>query len=205
MALKICKECGTEVSSKGVCPKCGKDQRNFFVKHKFITFLLVVIVLGVIVGASGSENNSNPITPVVANATTQNNNSKTEEKTIVNVGEEVKTNDTKITFVSTQNYTGYNSYSAPKAGNKVVRAEFTFENISNSDIYLSSFECYADGEKCESYYYADDYKGSTLESLSAGKRVKAIVYYEVPANAENIILEYETSVWNNKKIEFKIK
>ena len=87
MALKICKECGTEVSSKGVCPKCGKDQRNFFVKHKFITFLLVVIVLGVIVGASGSENNSNPITPVVANATTQNNNSKTEEKTIVNVGE----------------------------------------------------------------------------------------------------------------------
>ena len=25
MALKICKECGAEVSSKGVCPKCGKD------------------------------------------------------------------------------------------------------------------------------------------------------------------------------------
>ena len=56
MALKICKECGAEVSSKGVCPKCGKDQRNFFVKHKFITFLLVVIVLGVIVGASGNSN-----------------------------------------------------------------------------------------------------------------------------------------------------
>lgn len=30
MALKICKECGSEVSSKGVCPKCGKDQRIFF-------------------------------------------------------------------------------------------------------------------------------------------------------------------------------
>ena len=61
MALKICKECGTEVSSKGVCPKCGKDQRNFFVKHKVITFLLIVIILGVIVGASGNGNQSDNI------------------------------------------------------------------------------------------------------------------------------------------------
>lgn len=59
MAMKICKECGSEVSSKGVCPKCGKDQRNFFVKHKVMTFLLVVIVLGAIVGATGENNNNN--------------------------------------------------------------------------------------------------------------------------------------------------
>ena len=59
MAMKICKECESEVSSKGVCPKCGKDQRNFFVKHKVITFLLVVIVLGAIVGATGENNNNN--------------------------------------------------------------------------------------------------------------------------------------------------
>ena len=59
MAMKICKEWGSEVSSKGVCPKCGKDQRNFFVKHKVITFLLVVIILGTIVGATGENNNNN--------------------------------------------------------------------------------------------------------------------------------------------------
>lgn len=59
MALKICKECGSEVSSKGVCPKCGKDQRNFFAKHKVITFLLIVIILGVVVGASGNGNKTN--------------------------------------------------------------------------------------------------------------------------------------------------
>lgn len=62
MAMKICKECGSEVSSKGVCPKCGKDQRNFFVKHKVITFLLVVIILGAIVGATGENNNNNNTT-----------------------------------------------------------------------------------------------------------------------------------------------
>ena len=59
MALKICKECGAEVSSKGICPKCGKDQRNFFIKHKVVTFILILAVLGAIVGASGSENKSN--------------------------------------------------------------------------------------------------------------------------------------------------
>ncbi len=205
MALKICKECGAEVSSKGICPKCGKDQRNFFVKHKFITFLLVVIVLGAVVGASGSGNNKNQSTPVTANETSTDSDTTVKENTIVNVGEEIKTNDTKITFVSAQDYTSYKSYSAPKTGNKVVRAEFTFENISTSDIYLSNLECYADGEKCESYYYADDYKSPTLESLSKGKRVKVIVYYEVPTNAKNIVLEYESNVWTNKKIEFKIK
>ena len=59
MAMKTCKECGNEVSSKGVCPKCGKDQRSFFVKHKAITFLLVVVILGTIIGMAG-ENSSTP-------------------------------------------------------------------------------------------------------------------------------------------------
>ena len=62
MAMKICKECGSEVSSKGVCPKCGKDQRNFFTKHKVVTFLLVVIILGAIVGGTSENNNNNNAT-----------------------------------------------------------------------------------------------------------------------------------------------
>ena len=205
MALKICKECGAEVSSKGVCPKCGKDQRNFFVKHKVITFILIVIILGVIIGVNGSGDNKSQSTQVTANETSSNNDTTEKGNTVVNVGEEIETNDTKITFVSAQDYTSYKSYSAPKTGNKVVRAAVIFENISTSDIYLSNLECYADGEKCEEYYYADDYKSPTLESLSKGKRIKSVVYYQVPVNAKSIILEYETSVWTSKKIEFKIK
>ena len=34
MALKICKECGTEVSSKGVCPKCGKTTKVGYSEEK---------------------------------------------------------------------------------------------------------------------------------------------------------------------------
>lgn len=59
MALKMCKECGTEVSSKGVCPKCGKDQRNFFIRHKVITFLLIVIIIGAVSATIGEQTSVN--------------------------------------------------------------------------------------------------------------------------------------------------
>lgn len=76
MALKICKECGAEVSSKGVCPKCGKDQRNFFVKHKVITFILVVIILGVVVGMNGSENKNNNNNSILTSTTAEQKQEK---------------------------------------------------------------------------------------------------------------------------------
>lgn len=76
MALKKCKECGNEVSSKGVCPKCGKDQRNFFVKHKVITFILIIIVLSIIAVANGENevNNGNNTIPTQGSVIEQPNN-----------------------------------------------------------------------------------------------------------------------------------
>ena len=71
MAMKICKECGSEVSSKGVCPKCGKDQRNFFVKHKVITFILAIIVLGAVITTTGGMKNSNNNTATTGTTVTQ--------------------------------------------------------------------------------------------------------------------------------------
>jgi len=53
--LTNCKACGKEISkSAKKCPDCGHDSRNFFVKHKIITGLLVVIVF-VMIANSGSK------------------------------------------------------------------------------------------------------------------------------------------------------
>lgn len=51
-----CKACGKEVA-KGVkkCPSCGKDQRNFFMKHKILTFIVAIFVLAGISGAMGGD------------------------------------------------------------------------------------------------------------------------------------------------------
>ena len=171
---------------------------------KWWFWVLVVLVVFIIIGANNSDNNPN----VTTSSTTDTNasqNTNTKQNTVVKVGEEITTNNTKITFISANDYTQYNSYSAPASVNKIIRAEFSFENISSSDISLGNLDCYADGEKREAYYSADDYKNPTLESLSSGKKLKAVVYYEVPSNAENITLEYETNVWTSEKIEFVIK
>lgn len=45
MALKASKESGT-------------DQKNFFIKHKIVTFLVIVFVIGIIVVISGGGNNN---------------------------------------------------------------------------------------------------------------------------------------------------
>ena len=92
MAMKKCKECGTDVSSDAkVCPKCGKDQRNFFMKHKVITFILVVIVLGVIAGVGGSNTTNNP-----SGDGTMKTNTATEKFTLVS---DEMTSDSFSTYI----------------------------------------------------------------------------------------------------------
>ena len=49
-----CKACGVDVA-KGAksCPSCGKDNRSFFAKHKIISGILVLVVLGMLGSALG--------------------------------------------------------------------------------------------------------------------------------------------------------
>ncbi|WLR54412.1 DUF4352 domain-containing protein [Mesobacillus subterraneus] len=52
--LGNCKTCGKEIA-KGVkkCPHCGKDQRRFFMRHKILSFIAVLILFGIISSALG--------------------------------------------------------------------------------------------------------------------------------------------------------
>lgn len=177
-----------------------KEKKPIYKKWWFwVTIVLVVLIIG-----GASSNDSSNTVQTSSNESTQTQATETTQKQ-VNVGEAVQTNEVKITYVSCQEYTGYDSYSAPKDGNKVMKIEMEFENITDKDIYLENLDCYSDGQKCEAYYYADDYKSPTLESLSKGKKLKATLYYEIPKSSTENILEYETNYWTDKKIEFVIK
>ena len=50
--LVKCKACGNEVA-KGVkrCPNCGKDNRSFVVRHKVLSAIAILVVLGGVGGA----------------------------------------------------------------------------------------------------------------------------------------------------------
>ncbi|KAF1677802.1 zinc ribbon domain-containing protein [Bacillus sp. SKDU12] len=57
--LTHCKACGQEIA-KGVkkCPNCGKDQRNFFMRHKIITFILAIVIIFIIFANIGNDTDS---------------------------------------------------------------------------------------------------------------------------------------------------
>jgi hypothetical protein len=74
--MKKCKSCQTEIDSKAKkCPHCQADQRNWFVKHKIITVILVLVLIGVISGgAKGNNTTTNSSTS--SNKTTNTNTPK---------------------------------------------------------------------------------------------------------------------------------
>ncbi len=66
--MKKCKSCQTEIDSKAKkCPHCQTDQRNWFVKHKILTGILILVVIVMISNMPGGDKNlstnSNSNTP----------------------------------------------------------------------------------------------------------------------------------------------
>ncbi|MGN0154903.1 MAG: DUF4352 domain-containing protein [Lachnospiraceae bacterium] len=208
---KICKHCQSEIPKKAkVCPNCRKKQGG---KGKWIV-IAVVVLLVIGAAAGGGDTETTTKTGEVASETADTSASKAdtesveEEQPVDNqfaVGDIVETPNFKISYISASEYTSNNEFIQPKEGNVFYRMEFEFENISSTDQAISSvlsWGCYADGYAAEQSYIGDDQIDVTL---SPGKKVKGAVYYEVPQDAKEIILEYETNYWTENKIEFIVK
>ena len=203
MSMKTCKECGASVSSGAkACPNCGKDQRIFFAKHKFITFILILIIIIIIAVNSGDD--TTPKTTLTSGSSTDTS-SNVDENKIYSVGEIYQDENIAIKYVSlNSNFTNYSEYAEVKSGYKVIQAEFEAENLGTSDELFSSydFNCYADGYDCEAFWSVDD---STFSSnLSSGKKAKGYVYFTVPSDAQEIVIEYSLNMFTNEKIKFKV-
>ena len=123
-----------------------------------------------------------------------------------NVGDKFENDEIAITFVSKdENFTGYREYAVIKDGYKIIKAEFEFENVGDSNKYVSSynFDCYADGYDCDSFWSVE--KSSFSSTLSSGKKTKGAVYFQVPKDSESITLEYSVDSLNDEIAEFIIK
>lgn len=125
-----------------------------------------------------------------------------EVKTVYYVGDILEDGDMRIVYTASGDYTSDNEFSQPKEGNKFIFLEFAFENISetrDATVSFYSFECYADGYNAEMFYGGDEDLSATL---SAGRTTTGRVYFEVPADAADIEVEYTTNVFTSDKITF---
>ena len=162
---------------------------------------IIIFFLAMFVFTSDDTND----TPKKISSNEEEQTQATEEK--VNepfkVGDTVETEDLRITFLKAEPYT--EEYDEPAKGHEFYKFEFEFVNISDSDQYVSSwdFNCYADGYDMESAYSSED---KDLDAtLSAGKKTKGVVCFEIPKDAKDISLEYETNYWSESKVCFEVK
>lgn len=226
---KVCKHCKTEIPYDAkVCPQCRKKQKGGILKWILI-IVIALIVIGAAAGGgedSDSASDSNPKkvndssandskkeksgTEAEKDSETQDREEKEDEtsakesKNEFNVGDVIEASDLKISFNGAEEYVSDNEFIQPKDGNVYYKMDFEFENISDSDQYVSSFDfkCYADGYDMEQSYM----DGMDLDAtLSPGKKTKGSVFFEVPSDSKEITLEYETNFWTEDKIIFIVK
>lgn len=193
---KKCKYCQIDIPKKAkICPNCKKKQGSS--AGWILIAVGLMIVIGVLGGGSSDAQQAGDNTLQKAEVE--------EKKNEFVVGDVVETSDLKITFVSADEYDTGNEYLLPKEGHVFYRMQFEFENISKSDVTISSmlnWTCYADDYAVSQTWVGDD---SIDVTLSGGKKAKGSVYYEVPADAKNIIVEYETNLWTESKVIFVAK
>lgn len=209
--MTTCKACGQEISkSAKACPHCGaKNKKPIFKKW---WFWAIVVVLIIAIGTSGNDtdsgdgiNNNNTPNQSISSDNTNSateNISKEPAKTEYYVGDVIEDGNTKIVFMSSGDYVEENEYMQPAEGKKYIFLQFAFENTSkttDTSISFYSFECYADGYAAEMYYGGNDDLSATL---SAGRATTGYIYFEVPVDAEVIVIEYETNIFTEKKIKF---
>ena len=122
----------------------------------------------------------------------------------LSAGESVEGKDVTITYLSAAPYTSDNMFVQPRDGYSYLSVELEFENTGNSDKLVSSFsfDCYADGVACEQTYVRDDDLSATI---SAGRKTKGTVTFEVPNNAQVVEVEYLDNVWTSKRIVFSAR
>lgn len=180
-----------------------------------IGIFIVYIILGVALGTNKKDNatvttSNNPDTKTTMSEEIESVDSivSDEDVSVEEVKEKYSVGDTwtndfvNVSYLECGEYKSDNQFMQPKDNYKYVYATFEFENVSDSDqtAMAYDFSCYADGYACDSFFGGED--AGFSETLSAGRKIKGTVYFEVPKDAKEIEIEYDTNFWTSENIIF---
>lgn len=205
MKTKKCKHCQEEIAkSANKCPKCGGNL-GLPVWAKIL--IIVIVIFGCIVGCvNGCANSVDDSIKDLKNSYSDING-----KTSFKVNETFQNEYEKITMTEVNtNFTDYNEYLGPSDGNKIIALKFKVENINanRDELYVSSlsFNAYADGVAVNSYLYANDNYNDLSATVGKGKKAVGYIFFEVPENAQKIVVEYNADFWTDgNSIEFIVQ
>lgn len=193
--LVACKACEKEIA-KGVkkCPNCGKDQRNWFMKHKILTTMGIILIF-IIVGSLGDgDDNQNQLASNDATAA-EDGNVVEEKEASYKVGE-VFTEDQlelTVTVVEEMETIGDPSFLGKKAaeGGILIGIQYKMKNVSEEPVGMFSYptvslvdengtEYSSDIDASSSYAVETEIDDSKIFSdLNPGISVTSTAVYEV--------------------------
>lgn len=193
MAMVTCKECKQEMSSSvKKCPSCGKDQRSWFMQHKILSIIGVLVILSVLGGLSGGKNTTTTSTGT-DNGTSSSTESSAPAEVVSKVGDVLSNDKFEITITSIEEKSKVgNEYlsSTPSKGGTYVVVNWQYKNISKEPI--NAFSCpkinLIDSNKATynsdisaSGYYATEKKldSKVFSDLNPGITVKDADVFEV--------------------------
>ena len=167
--------------------------------------LLLFAVMAMGSGSSSDSSSSAKAGEAAQDTTTEQGtaaeqDSATEVKTEYHVGDILKDGDVQIVYAASGEYQEENEYMKPEEGKKCIFLKLAFENQGTSDQSISSlnFECYADGYNADTHYTENDFSAT----LSPGRTTEGMLVFEVPQDAQNIEVEYETNFITEEKLKF---
>ena len=204
--LVKCKACEKEIA-KGVkkCVNCGADQRNFAGRHKILTGIAVLIVLGI--GSSAMSGGDKPTTttttastsPVTSSATTAPTATAAPVVTAAPLSNEGVSSDVKIKVleVTTPAYTGIEGAKYSPQGSFVV-VKVSIQNNQKDAITVSdaSFKL-LDKDKREFSSSSEGTMGLAMaqkktlmfSTVNPGNTIEAYIAYDVPKGLTGFTME----------------
>ena len=133
--LVACKACGKEIA-KGVkkCPSCGKDQRNWFMRHKILSFIGIIVALVIIGGALGGGDEEI--------ATSTGNTAEVPVEKVYAVGEVVPTDQLEVTVSKIEERSSVGSQYVTKQaseGGIFVAIQYAMKNVSDEPVGMFDY------------------------------------------------------------------
>jgi len=178
-------------------------KKNWFVKHKILTAIGILFLLGIIVSALGSKNDT------ATKVGDDKSGTSVKEQTVFKVGDVISFDNKKVTVTSVErNWNSGNQFITPASGNEFVKVQVTIQNNSDDQISYNTFDWKIQDSKGviqtpASVTYTVDGALNSGELAKNGEKSGFLVF-EVPSGDSGLVLQYNPSFWTDKKLEIKL-
>lgn len=184
--------------------------KNWFARHKILTVLLALVVLGGIAGASGSGNTATKVGDAGGNASSQDGSTSGEtEKTKFKAGDVIAFDGKEVTVAApVRNWNSGNEYIKPDTGNEYVKVQVTIANKGQDQATYNTFDWKMQDSKgvikdVDSTAFSVDGALNSGE-LAPGGKVSGFLVFQVPKADKGLVLKYSPSFWTDKNIEIDL-